>query len=82
MINTLRYIAMMSVGGKGQDTYLDLSPPTATITTTLYDLIAAIHSVVAPEEDALAVATAVHVLHSGRARFLAQAQENQRPNWM
>ena len=82
MINTLRHIAMMSVGGKGQDTYLELSPPTATITTTLYDLIAAIHKVVAPEEDALAVATAVHVLHSGRARFVDQAQEHRHLSWM
>jgi hypothetical protein len=82
MINMLRYLAMMSVGSKGQDPRPQITLPPVTITTTLYDLIAAIQRVVAPEEDALAVATAVHMLHSGRARFLDQAQEHRRSNWM
>ena len=38
----------------------------ATITTTLYDLIAALQDVVHPGEDALVVATMVHLLCTGR----------------
>jgi len=38
----------------------------ATITTTLYDLIAALQDVVQPGEDALVVATMVHLLCTGR----------------
>ena len=38
----------------------------ATITTTLYDLIAALQDVVHPGEDALVVATMVHLLGTGR----------------
>jgi len=38
----------------------------ATITTTLYDLIAALQDVVPPGEDALVVATMVHLLCTGR----------------
>ena len=37
-----------------------------TITTTLYDLIAALQDVVQPGEDALVVATMVHLLGTGR----------------
>ena len=37
-----------------------------TITTTLYDLIAALQDVVQPGEDALVVATMVHLLCTGR----------------
>jgi len=36
------------------------------ITTTLYDLIAAFHTVVAPHEDALVVAIVAHWLRAGR----------------
>jgi hypothetical protein len=78
-INIMRYLAMVSVSGRGQGTGLEQPLPTTTITTTLYDLIATIHGVVPPEEDTLVVATAVHVLHTGRARFLGQAQEHRRP---
>ena len=43
------------------------------ITTTLYDLIEAIHSAVSPEEDeALEIATVMAILKSGRVRFLAE----------
>jgi len=38
----------------------------ATITTTLYDLIAALQDVVPPGDDALVVATMVHLLCTGR----------------
>ena len=37
-----------------------------TITTTLYDLIAALQDVAQPGEDALVVATMVHLLCTGR----------------
>jgi hypothetical protein len=36
------------------------------LTTTLYDLITAIQAVVDPHDDALAVATVVYLLRSGR----------------
>jgi hypothetical protein len=38
----------------------------ARLTTTLYDLLAVVQDVVGPEDDALVVATMVHLLHSGR----------------
>jgi hypothetical protein len=41
----------------------------ATITTTLYDLIVAIQEAVGPDDNALAVATVWHVLHSGRVTW-------------
>ena len=43
----------------------------ATITTTLYDLIAALQDVVQPGEDALVVATMVHLLCTGRITLLS-----------
>jgi hypothetical protein len=36
------------------------------LTTTLYDLITALQDVVAPDDDALVVATVGHLLRSGR----------------
>jgi hypothetical protein len=45
----------------------------ATITTTLYDLIAALQEVVHPGEEALVVATVVALLRAGRIRAVAQA---------
>ena len=42
-----------------------------TITTTLYDLIAALQDVVQPGEDALVVATMVHLLGTGRITLLS-----------
>jgi hypothetical protein len=42
------------------------------IKTTLYDLIAAINSEVDPEEDYLVVATMMHLLQTGRVKFLKE----------
>jgi hypothetical protein len=39
------------------------------VTTTLYDVIAALQTVVAPEEDHLVVAIVADWLRSGRLRF-------------
>ena len=47
----------------------------ATITTTLYDLIAAIRTAVAPDDDPLVVATVVHILRSRRVTFLGDPEE-------
>lgn len=44
------------------------------IKTTLYDLIDAISREVSPEEEELVIATVVHLLKSGRARFLDEKQ--------
>jgi len=41
----------------------------ATITTTLYDLIAVVREVVGPDDDALVVATVWHVLCSRRVTW-------------
>jgi hypothetical protein len=46
----------------------------AAIKTTLYDLLAAIHDTVGPEDDQLAVAVAVHLLQSGRVTLLGDAE--------
>jgi hypothetical protein len=43
----------------------------ATITTTLYDLIATLQDVVQPGEDALVVATMVHLLCTGRMTLIS-----------
>lgn len=43
----------------------------APITTTLYDLIAALSAASAPEEEALVTAAVAHLCHTGRLRFLA-----------
>jgi len=44
------------------------------LTTTLYELFAAIQEVVGPEEDALVVATVRHLLQSGRLTWLGEAR--------
>jgi hypothetical protein len=44
------------------------------LTTTLYDLMAAIQAEVDPNDDALVVATVVHLLRSGRLTWLGQAE--------
>ena len=36
------------------------------LTTTLYDLIAALQDIVGPDEDAMVMATVVHLLRAGR----------------
>ena len=40
--------------------------PPARLTTTLYDVCAALHIVLSPEDDALVVALVAHWLRSGR----------------
>lgn len=42
----------------------------ASITTTLYDLIAALNAEVEPEDDALVTAAVVHLINSNRTRFV------------
>jgi hypothetical protein len=44
------------------------------IRTTLYDLIEAINDEVAPEEEALVIATMMHLLSTGRIRFLRKEE--------
>jgi hypothetical protein len=54
------------------DEFIDKEQESVIITTTLYDLIAAINSEVSPEEDALVIATVMALLNSGRVRFLGE----------
>ena len=42
------------------------------LTTTLYDLMAALHTIVAPHEDALVVAIVAHWLRAGRITLLGE----------
>ena len=42
----------------------------SSITTTLYDLIEAINTEVGPDEDHLVTAAVMHLINSGRARFV------------
>jgi len=42
----------------------------ASITTTLYDLVAALNAEVDTEDDALVTAAVVHLINSNRARFV------------
>jgi hypothetical protein len=42
-------------------------------TTTLYNVMAALQDAVGPDDDALVVATAVHLLRSGRLTMLETA---------
>src|SRR5262249_742164 len=44
------------------------------ITTTLYELIAALQNVVDPDADALVVATVMHLLHSGQLTFVGKTR--------
>lgn len=45
-----------------------------TITTSLYDLIAAIGDEVGPNEEELVTATVTHILQSGRVKFLGDSE--------
>ena len=45
------------------------------LTTTLYDLIAAMQDGLSPDDDTLVVATVVHLLRSGRITWLGKARE-------
>jgi hypothetical protein len=51
-------------------------PKRTAITTTLYDLIEAINTEVAPDEDELVTATVVHMLNSGRVKFLGDLKDH------
>jgi hypothetical protein len=42
----------------------------AKITTTLYDLVEALSAEVGPGEDHLVTAAVIHLINSGRARFV------------
>ena len=42
------------------------------LTTTLYDVIAAIQDVLSPDDDALTVSTVVHLLQCGRLTWLGK----------
>jgi hypothetical protein len=52
------------------DEFTDDKKDTVIIRTTLYDLIEAINSEVSPDEEELVVATVLHLLRSGRIRFV------------
>ena len=43
--------------------------------TTLYDVIAALQDRLSPDDDALVVATVVHLLQSGQLTWLGKARE-------
>jgi hypothetical protein len=49
------------------------------LTTTLYDLITAIQDVVGADDDALVVATLVHLLRCGRLTWRGQARAPRHP---
>ena len=46
------------------------------IQTTLYDLIETINAEVGHEDERLVVATVVHLLHTGRIKFLGHSEAN------
>jgi hypothetical protein len=46
------------------------------LTTTLYDLIAAMQDGLSPDDDTLVVATVMHILRSGRLTWLGKAREH------
>ena len=50
--------------------------PSSRLTTTLYDVIAAIQDELSPDDDTLVVATVVHLLQSGRLTWLGKASEH------
>ena len=52
--------------------------PSATVTTTLYDLIAAIQDIVGPGNDHLVVTTVVHMLSTGS---LVVPRARDLPSW-
>ena len=55
----------------------NIHPSTATL-TTLYDLIAALHDETNVYEDELVTATVMHLLSSGRIKFLGDREELKR----
>ena len=56
---------------------MEADAPTC-LTTTLYDLMAALHDVVAPHEDALVVALVALWLRTGRITFRGEAASRRR----
>jgi hypothetical protein len=54
------------------DEFVAARPPR--LTTTLYELLAALQEVVGTEEDALVVATVRHLLQSGRLTWCGEAR--------
>lgn len=56
---------------------MEADAPTG-LTTTLYDLMAALHTVVAPHEDALVVALVARWLRTGRITLLGKAASRRR----
>src|SRR6266702_6305621 len=56
---------------------LSLEAPPSCLTTTLYDVIAAIQDGLSPDDDALVVATVVHLLRSGRLTWKASERLGQ-----
>jgi hypothetical protein len=48
------------------DTGMPRAETSSRFTTTLYDLMTALQDMVAPDDDALVVASVVHLLRSGR----------------
>ena len=53
-----------------QEQVAETEPERTTVKTTLYDLIAAMQTTVDPEEDAVIVGAVMHLIRTGRIRFL------------
>jgi hypothetical protein len=62
-------LAQVGTGMQGE------APPSC-LTTTLYDVIAAIQDGLSPDDDTLVVATVVHLLRSGRFTWRGKAREH------
>ena len=66
----------------------DHAAPTApVVTTTLYDLIAAVHETIEPGEADMVVPIVAHLLRAGHARFLRDVDRemlghDQAPAWL
>ena len=50
--------------------------PPPCLTTTLYDVIAAIQDRLSPDDDALVIASVVHLLRAGRLTWLGKVREH------
>ena len=73
---------MATVIERGEEAPATTIRPEATtparLTTTLYDLMAALQDVVGPEDDTQVVATMVHLLRSGRLTGLERENTQER----
>ena len=66
---------MSAVGVIGDSTAVEGKVPSRRrIVTTLYDLIAALYDSSAPGEEALVTTAVVHLLQSGRVKFLERPE--------